>query len=70
MELLFFNSNIQLLKEEVSELNSSVHIYQHDRSVDANMLSHFDLCSFMNKKQKKKKKSFANHIMQQNKDVV
>lgn len=30
VELLFFNSNIQLLKEEVSELNSSVHIYQHD----------------------------------------
>ena len=68
MELLFFNSNIQLLKEEVSELNSSVHIYQHDRLVDANLLSHFDLCSFMNKKQKKT--SFTNHIMQQNKDVV
>ena len=32
VELLFFNSNIQLLKEEVSELNSSVHIYQHDSS--------------------------------------
>ncbi|XP_052817102.1 rhophilin-2-like [Mya arenaria] len=32
VELLFFNSNIQLLKEEVSDLNSNVHIYQHDNS--------------------------------------
>ncbi|ESO82789.1 hypothetical protein LOTGIDRAFT_155816 [Lottia gigantea] len=30
VELSFFNSNIQLLKEELAELNSSVHIYQHD----------------------------------------
>ncbi|PVD20306.1 hypothetical protein C0Q70_18460 [Pomacea canaliculata] len=33
VELSFFNSNIQLLKEELSELNSSVHIYQHDNCV-------------------------------------
>ncbi|KAL4234355.1 Rhophilin-2 [Mactra antiquata] len=32
VELFFFNSNIQLLKEEVSELNSNVNIYQHDNS--------------------------------------
>ena len=31
VELSFFNSNIQLLKEELSELNSSVNIYQHDK---------------------------------------
>lgn len=30
VELQFFNSNIQLLKEELSELNSSVDIYQHE----------------------------------------
>lgn len=34
VELSFFNSNIQLLKEELSELNSSVNIYQHDNCVD------------------------------------
>jgi len=31
VELLFFNSNIQLLKEEVSDLNSSVQLYQPDK---------------------------------------
>ncbi|XP_064599391.1 rhophilin-2-B-like [Liolophura sinensis] len=30
LELSFFNSNIQLLKEELLELNSSVEVYQHD----------------------------------------
>ncbi|XP_046377278.1 rhophilin-2-B-like isoform X2 [Haliotis rufescens] len=30
VELSFFNSNIQLLKEELCGLNSSVEIYQHD----------------------------------------
>ncbi|CAE1165037.1 Rhophilin-1,Rhophilin-2-B,Rhophilin-2 [Acanthosepion pharaonis] len=34
VELSFFNSNIQLLKEELSELNSSVNIYQHDNCID------------------------------------
>lgn len=38
VELLFFNSNIQLLKEEVSELNSSVHIYQHDSATVVPMI--------------------------------
>ncbi|OWF41315.1 rhophilin-2-B-like [Mizuhopecten yessoensis] len=33
VELSFFNSNIQLLKEELSELNSSVEVYQHDSDV-------------------------------------
>ena len=33
VELSFFNSNIQLLKEELSEMNSSVEIYQHDKWV-------------------------------------
>nr|KAG5712634.1 hypothetical protein BaRGS_029689 [Batillaria attramentaria] len=31
VELSFFNSNIQLLKEELSELNSSMEVYQHDK---------------------------------------
>ena len=31
VELSFFNSNIQLLKEELSEMNSSVEVYQHDK---------------------------------------
>lgn len=30
VELSFFNSNIQLLKEELCEMNSSVEVYQHD----------------------------------------
>ncbi|KAK7114719.1 rhophilin-1-like [Littorina saxatilis] len=30
VELSFFNSNIQLLKEELSEMNSSMEVYQHD----------------------------------------
>lgn len=30
VELSFFNSNIQLLKEELSELNSSMDVYQHE----------------------------------------
>ena len=30
-ELSFVNSNLQLLKEELSELNSTVDIYQHDK---------------------------------------
>ncbi|CAI9735654.1 rhophilin-2-B isoform X1 [Octopus vulgaris] len=35
VELSFFNSNIQLLKEELCELNSSVNIYQHANSIDS-----------------------------------
>lgn len=31
LELSFVNSNLQLLKEKLSELNSSVEIYQHER---------------------------------------
>lgn len=38
VELLFFNSNIQLLKEEVSDLNSSVSVYQHDNSTVVPMI--------------------------------
>ncbi|XP_045191422.1 rhophilin-2-B-like [Mercenaria mercenaria] len=38
VELLFFNSNIQLLKEEVSDLNSSVNVYQHDNSTVVPMI--------------------------------
>ncbi|GAB1603770.1 rhophilin-2-B-like isoform X1 [Argonauta hians] len=34
IELSFFNSNIQLLKEELSEMNSSVDIYQHANCID------------------------------------
>lgn len=30
LELSFVNSNLQLLKEKLSELNSSVEIYQYD----------------------------------------
>lgn len=30
LELSFVNSNLQLLKEKLSELNSSVEIYQND----------------------------------------
>ena len=39
VELSFFNSNIQLLKEELSEMNSSVEVYQHDKWV-----SHWASC--------------------------
>ncbi|XP_014783179.1 rhophilin-2-B isoform X1 [Octopus bimaculoides] len=35
VELSFFNSNIQLLKEELCELNSSVNIYQHANAIDS-----------------------------------
>ena len=31
LELSFVNSNLQLLKEQLAELNSSVEIYQNDR---------------------------------------
>lgn len=31
LELSFVNSNLQLLKEQLSALNSSVEIYQNDR---------------------------------------
>jgi hypothetical protein len=31
--LSFFNSNIQLLKEELSDLNSDVVVYQHEKWV-------------------------------------
>lgn len=31
LELSFVNSNLQLLKEQLSELNSSVEIYQNNR---------------------------------------
>jgi hypothetical protein len=31
VELSFFNSNIQLLKEELSDLNSDVVVYQHEK---------------------------------------
>lgn len=33
LELSFVNSNLQLLKEQLAELNSSVEIYQNDRYV-------------------------------------
>lgn len=33
LELSFVNSNLQLLKEKLSELNSSVEVYQHERFV-------------------------------------
>ena len=33
VELSFFNSNIQLLKEELSDLNSDVVVYQHEKWV-------------------------------------
>lgn len=33
LELSFVNSNLQLLKEQLSSLNSSVEIYQNDRLV-------------------------------------
>lgn len=38
VELLFFNSNIQLLKEELSDLNSNVQVYQHDNSTVVPMI--------------------------------
>lgn len=31
LELSFVNSNLQLLKEQLAEMNSSVEIYQNDR---------------------------------------
>ncbi|CAH2097350.1 unnamed protein product [Euphydryas editha] len=31
LELSFVNSNLQLLKEQLAELNSSVELYQNDR---------------------------------------
>jgi len=31
LELSYVNSNLQLLKEELEELNSSVDVYQNDR---------------------------------------
>lgn len=31
LELSFVNSNLQLLKEQLAELNSSVEIYQNER---------------------------------------
>lgn len=33
LELSFVNSNLQLLKEQLAELNSSVELYQNDRYV-------------------------------------
>ena len=42
VELSFFNSSIQLLKEELSDLNSKVDIYQHDRFV-TRVLKHFKI---------------------------
>ncbi|XP_059171100.1 rhophilin-2-B-like [Physella acuta] len=32
LELSYFNSNIQLLKEQLSDMNSSVEVYQHENS--------------------------------------
>lgn len=40
LELSFVNSNLQLLKEKLSELNSSVEIYQHERFVDLFLLKY------------------------------
>ncbi|XP_008215512.1 rhophilin-2 isoform X2 [Nasonia vitripennis] len=37
LELSFVNSNLQLLKEQLAELNSSVELYQNDTSDDAFM---------------------------------
>lgn len=34
LELSFVNSNLQLLKEQLSELNSSVELYQGERLVE------------------------------------
>ena len=34
MELQFFNSNLQLLKEQLAELNSSVEVYQGNKWVN------------------------------------
>ncbi|XP_071053463.1 rhophilin-2 isoform X2 [Onthophagus taurus] len=34
LELSFVNSNLQLLKEQLAELNSSVELYQHDNTND------------------------------------
>ena len=31
LELSFVNSNLQLLKEELEELNSTMEVYQNDR---------------------------------------
>lgn len=35
LELSFVNSNLQLLKEELEELNSSMDVYQTDRCTNA-----------------------------------
>lgn len=34
LELSFVNSNLQLLKEQLAELNSSVELYQNDRYIN------------------------------------
>lgn len=48
LELSFVNSNLQLLKEKLSELNSSVEIYQHERFVDLFLLKYvFEMYFFL-----------------------
>uniref|UniRef100_A0A1B0B630 REM-1 domain-containing protein n=1 Tax=Glossina palpalis gambiensis TaxID=67801 RepID=A0A1B0B630_9MUSC len=37
LELSFVNSNLQLLKEQLAELNSSVEIYQNNRKSNKNL---------------------------------
>nr|CAD7461344.1 unnamed protein product [Timema tahoe] len=43
LELSFVNSNLQLLKEQLAELNSSVELYQNDRWVGTLVLGGFGL---------------------------
>ncbi|CAG5118373.1 unnamed protein product, partial [Candidula unifasciata] len=38
LELSYFNSNIQLLKEQLSDMNSSVEVYQHENSENTSPL--------------------------------
>ncbi|KAH9515483.1 hypothetical protein Btru_011159 [Bulinus truncatus] len=42
LELSYFNSNIQLLKEQLSDMNSSVEVYQHENPRD--LLSTVNSC--------------------------
>jgi hypothetical protein len=39
LELSFVNSNLQLLKEQLAELNSSVDLYQNDHDPSIPMIS-------------------------------